>query len=108
MFLRENCDTQGEADYGILYGKFSCRTLLINENSVSVPFYMTDCFGFCCLCLASFSGDVLTGTKSGDRIHTGLLQEWFGFHWWTSRAFALLIVVLLVILPLVLFRRIGN
>ncbi|XP_057537906.1 amino acid transporter AVT6C-like isoform X2 [Amaranthus tricolor] len=53
-------------------------------------------------------GDVLSGTESGDAIHTGLLQEWFGFYWWTSRAFAILLVVLLVILPLVLFRRVDS
>uniref|UniRef100_A0A7C9DI66 Amino acid transporter transmembrane domain-containing protein n=2 Tax=Opuntia streptacantha TaxID=393608 RepID=A0A7C9DI66_OPUST len=68
---------------------------------------MITSFG-CLIIYLIIIGDVLTGTKSGDRIHTGLLQEWFGFHWWTSRAFALLIVVLLVILPLVLFRRIDS
>lgn len=68
---------------------------------------MITSFG-CLIIYLIIIGDVLTGTKSGDRIHTGLLQEWFGFHWWTSRAFALLIVVLLVILPLVLLRRIDS
>jgi len=41
-------------------------------------------------------------------MHTGILQEWFGFYWWTSRPFAILVVVLLIILPLVLFRRVGE
>ncbi|XP_057523285.1 amino acid transporter AVT6C-like [Amaranthus tricolor] len=53
-------------------------------------------------------GDVLAGTQSGSTIHTGILQEWFGFYWWTSRSFAILFVVLIVILPLVLFRRVDS
>ncbi|GMH30527.1 hypothetical protein Nepgr_032370 [Nepenthes gracilis] len=53
-------------------------------------------------------GDVLTGNLSGDVLHTGILQEWFGFHWWTSRTYALLFVVFFVMLPLVLLRRIDS
>ncbi|KAG5237383.1 sodium-coupled neutral amino acid transporter [Salix suchowensis] len=34
--------------------------------------------------------------------------EWFGIHWWNSRAFALLFVVILVMLPLVLIRRVES
>ncbi|GAB4832019.1 hypothetical protein Ancab_006036 [Ancistrocladus abbreviatus] len=53
-------------------------------------------------------GDVLTGNQSGGALHTGVLQEWFGFHWWTSRAYALLFAVLFVMLPLVLLRRVDS
>ena len=38
----------------------------------------------------------------------GVLQEWFGIHWWTSRAFALLIVAVFIMLPLVMLRRVGQ
>ncbi|KMT18863.1 hypothetical protein BVRB_2g029670 [Beta vulgaris subsp. vulgaris] len=68
---------------------------------------MITSFG-CLIIYLIIIGDVLAGSKSGGVIHTGLLQEWFGFYWWTSRAFAILFVVLLVILPLVLFRRVDS
>ncbi|KAL6503784.1 hypothetical protein OROGR_025707 [Orobanche gracilis] len=51
-------------------------------------------------------GDVLSGNESEGTVHLGVLQEWFGIHWWNSRAFSLLSVVLLVLLPLLLLRRI--
>uniref|UniRef100_A0A803M424 Amino acid transporter transmembrane domain-containing protein n=1 Tax=Chenopodium quinoa TaxID=63459 RepID=A0A803M424_CHEQI len=68
---------------------------------------MITSFG-CLIIYLIIIGDVLSGTHSGSTIHTGLLQEWFGFYWWTSRAFAILFVVILVILPLVLFRRVDS
>ncbi|KAK4363290.1 hypothetical protein RND71_018531 [Anisodus tanguticus] len=46
-------------------------------------------------------GDVLSGQGE----HVGVLQEWFGIHWWNSRNLAILSIVLFVILPLVLYRR---
>lgn len=68
---------------------------------------MITSFG-CLIIYLIIIGDVLTGNKSGETIHTGILQEWFGFYWWTSRPFAILFVVLLIILPLVLFRRVDS
>ncbi|KAL2541825.1 Transmembrane amino acid transporter family protein [Abeliophyllum distichum] len=50
-------------------------------------------------------GDVLSG-KGVD--HLGVLQEWFGIHWWNLRPVALLFIVVLVMLPLVLFRRVES
>ncbi|GAB2288194.1 hypothetical protein Dimus_022535 [Dionaea muscipula] len=53
-------------------------------------------------------GDVLSGNQSGAVVHTGILQELFGFHWWTSRVYAVLFTVIFVMLPLVLLRRIDS
>jgi len=53
-------------------------------------------------------GDVLSGNESNGITHLGILQEWFGINWWTSRAFALLIVALFIMLPLVMLRRVGQ
>ncbi|KAJ8764067.1 hypothetical protein K2173_004963 [Erythroxylum novogranatense] len=53
-------------------------------------------------------GDVLSGNKQEGSVHLGVLQEWFGIHWWNSRAFAVLFVVVFVMLPLVLFRRLES
>lgn len=52
-------------------------------------------------------GDVLSGDQSGEgSVHLGVLQEWFGIHWWNTRAVAILFIVIFVMLPLVLFRRV--
>ncbi|XP_021904092.1 amino acid transporter AVT6C-like [Carica papaya] len=53
-------------------------------------------------------GDVLCGNRSGESIHTGILQEFFGIHWWSSRAFVILLVVLFVMLPLALLRQVDS
>lgn len=37
----------------------------------------------------------------------GLLQEWFGFHWWNTRFFGLLFIFVFLLLPLSLCRRVG-
>ncbi|GAV62463.1 Aa_trans domain-containing protein [Cephalotus follicularis] len=53
-------------------------------------------------------GDVLCGNQSGETMHLGILQEWFGIHWWNSRASAILCIVLFVLLPLALLRRVDS
>lgn len=53
-------------------------------------------------------GDVLCGNEFNGATHLGILQQWFGIHWWTCRAFALLIVALFIMLPLVMLRRVDS
>ncbi|KAK9683654.1 hypothetical protein RND81_10G156600 [Saponaria officinalis] len=53
-------------------------------------------------------GDVLSGSEHGDSVHLGVLREWFGSHWWTSRPYALLFIVVFILLPLVLVRRVDS
>ncbi|XP_028782289.1 amino acid transporter AVT6D [Neltuma alba] len=48
-------------------------------------------------------GDVLCGKGEA---HLGILQQWFGIHWWNCRELALLVTLVCVMLPLVLFRRV--
>ncbi|MBA0781572.1 hypothetical protein Gotri_002482 [Gossypium trilobum] len=52
-------------------------------------------------------GDVLSGNLPEGSVHLGVLQEWFGIHWWNSRAFSILFIVAFVMLPLVSFRRVD-
>ncbi|GAB2297112.1 Amino acid transporter avt6a [Dionaea muscipula] len=52
-------------------------------------------------------GDVLSGTSSSGVHHAGLLEEWFGHHWWNGRTFAMLITTL-VFAPLTCFKRIDS
>ncbi|CAH9126394.1 unnamed protein product [Cuscuta epithymum] len=59
----------------------------------------------CLIMYLMIIGDVLCG-KGVE--HLGILQEWFGIHWWTSRAFSIFLVVLFVMLPLVLYRRVES
>ncbi|XP_030454479.2 amino acid transporter AVT6A-like [Syzygium oleosum] len=53
-------------------------------------------------------GDVLSGTWSNWVHHTGVMEEWLGQHWWTSRAFLLLSTTLLVFAPLISFKRVDS
>ncbi|KAF8102034.1 hypothetical protein N665_0201s0324 [Sinapis alba] len=53
-------------------------------------------------------GDVLSGNDNGGSVHLGVLQEWFGSHWWNTRIFALLFIYVFVLLPLVLCRRVER
>ncbi|XP_057979427.1 amino acid transporter AVT6C-like isoform X2 [Malania oleifera] len=54
--------------------------------------------------------DALSGNQpaGSTTVHLGVLQEWFGVHWWNSRACALLFLLVFVLLPLVLFRRVES
>ncbi|GAB2212535.1 hypothetical protein Droror1_Dr00020508 [Drosera rotundifolia] len=63
----------------------------------------------CLIIFLIIIGDVLSGNQQGGAVgHTGILEEWFGFHWWTCRAYAILFIVVFIILPLVLLRRIDS
>ncbi|PWA38409.1 Amino acid transporter, transmembrane [Artemisia annua] len=53
-------------------------------------------------------GDVLSGTWSEGEHHLGVMQEWFGHHWWTGRSVLLLLTTLLVLAPLISFKRVGD
>ncbi|XP_062156876.1 amino acid transporter AVT6C [Alnus glutinosa] len=53
-------------------------------------------------------GDVLSGSHPEGVVHLGILQKWFGIHWWNSREFALLVTVAFILLPLVLLRRVES
>ncbi|GJN29020.1 hypothetical protein PR202_gb17205 [Eleusine coracana subsp. coracana] len=51
-------------------------------------------------------GDVLSGTSVGGEHHYGVLEGWFGTHWWNGRFFVLLVTTLCVFAPLASFKRI--
>ncbi|CAI9096395.1 OLC1v1032538C1 [Oldenlandia corymbosa var. corymbosa] len=57
---------------------------------------------------AEQSGDVLSGTTSGGVHHAGVLQGWFGEHWWNGRLSVLFWTTVIVLCPLTFFRRIGS
>ncbi|PON82134.1 Amino acid transporter, transmembrane domain containing protein [Trema orientale] len=52
--------------------------------------------------------DVLSGMTSSGVHHAGVLEEWFGEHWWTGRAFVLLLITVVVFVPLICFKRIDS
>lgn len=54
------------------------------------------------------AGDVLSGSVEGGGEHAGVLQELFGPQWWTGREFVILATAVVVLLPLVLLRRVGE
>ncbi|KAF5748897.1 putative sodium-coupled neutral amino acid transporter 6 [Tripterygium wilfordii] len=53
-------------------------------------------------------GDVLSGTSSSGVHHAGLLEGWFGAHWWNGRTFVLLVTTLAIFSPLACFKRIDS
>ncbi|XP_059655626.1 amino acid transporter AVT6A-like [Cornus florida] len=53
-------------------------------------------------------GDVLSGTSSSGIHHAGVLEGWFGEHWWTGRTVVLLVTTLLVLAPLACLKRIDS
>ncbi|RVX06474.1 Amino acid transporter AVT6A [Vitis vinifera] len=53
-------------------------------------------------------GDVLSGTSSTEVHHAGVLEGWFGVHWWNGRTFVLLVTTLAVFSPLACFKRIDS
>ncbi|VVA19119.1 PREDICTED: sodium-coupled neutral amino acid [Prunus dulcis] len=52
--------------------------------------------------------DVLSGSTSKEVHHAGILEGWFGEHWWTSRAFVLVAVTVVIFFPLMFFERIDS
>ncbi|XP_068668375.1 amino acid transporter AVT6C [Aristolochia californica] len=52
-------------------------------------------------------GDVLAASQSGGKIHLGVLQEWLGVHWWTTRDFVLFVLVI-ALLPLCMLKRVDS
>nr|DAD31569.1 TPA_asm: hypothetical protein HUJ06_010420 [Nelumbo nucifera] len=53
-------------------------------------------------------GDVLSGTSASGIHHAGLLEGWFGAHWWNGRAFVLLVTTLAIFAPLTCFKRVDS
>lgn len=53
-------------------------------------------------------GDVLSGSSASGVHHPGVLEGWFGQHWWTGRFFVLLVTTLAIFAPLASFKRIGQ
>uniref|UniRef100_A0A0D6QTA5 Amino acid transporter transmembrane domain-containing protein n=1 Tax=Araucaria cunninghamii TaxID=56994 RepID=A0A0D6QTA5_ARACU len=53
-------------------------------------------------------GDVVSGTSSNGIHHIGLLEEWFGVCWWTGRTAAMFLTTVLILVPLVSFRRVDS
>ncbi|WOL17185.1 hypothetical protein Cni_G25974 [Canna indica] len=53
-------------------------------------------------------GDVVSGTSSSGYHHSGVLEGWFGQHWWTGRFFVLLVSMLAVFAPLACFKRVDS
>ncbi|GAB2299380.1 Amino acid transporter avt6c [Dionaea muscipula] len=62
----------------------------------------------CLIMFLMIIGDVLSGSQHEESAHLGVLQEWFGTHWWNTRVYALLFTVVFIMLPLVLFRRVES
>ena len=58
--------------------------------------------------LVVIAGDVMSGSAGASDEHAGVLGELFGARWWTGREFVMLVTAVVVLLPLVLLRRVGE
>lgn len=78
------------------YGKILVQVCVIINNVGMLTVYMI------------IMGDVLSGTSSSGVHHPGVLESWFGEHWWNGRFFVLLMTTLLIFAPLASFKRIDS
>ncbi|TKY57930.1 Sodium-coupled neutral amino acid transporter 1 [Spatholobus suberectus] len=53
-------------------------------------------------------GDVFSGSWSEGVHYSGVVEEWFGQRWWSTRPVLLLLTTLLVLVPLASFRRVDS
>ncbi|XP_017981581.1 PREDICTED: probable sodium-coupled neutral amino acid transporter 6 isoform X1 [Theobroma cacao] len=54
------------------------------------------------------AGDVLSGTWADGVHHRGVMEEWFGENWWTTRSALLLFTTVFVFAPLISFKRVDS
>lgn len=52
--------------------------------------------------------DVISGSTSSGVHHSGLLEEWFGEHWWTGRIFVLMLLTAFVLVPTAWIKRMDS
>ncbi|KAL0461539.1 UNVERIFIED_CONTAM: Amino acid transporter AVT6A [Sesamum latifolium] len=78
------------------YGRMAIQFCVLVNNVGGLVVYMI------------IIGDVLSGTTSGGIHHNGVLEGWFGEHWWTGRFFILLITTLAIFAPLASLKRIDS
>ncbi|RDX61064.1 Amino acid transporter AVT6C, partial [Mucuna pruriens] len=62
----------------------------------------------CLIMYLIITADVFCGNQVEGEVNLGILQQWFGVHWWNSREFTLFVVLVLILLPLVLYRRVES
>lgn len=87
-------DVMGDA-FG-MFGKMLLQTTIVINNIGAVIVYLI------------IIEDLLSGATSSGVHHAGVLEEWFGEHWWTGRAFVLIALTFIVFIPLMCFKRIES
>ncbi|XP_020234236.1 amino acid transporter AVT6B-like [Cajanus cajan] len=78
------------------YGKALVHICIVANNIGGLIIYMI------------IIGDVISRTTSSGTHHSGVLEGWFGVHWWTRQTFVLLFSTLVVFAPLVSFKQIDS
>ncbi|KAG4962562.1 hypothetical protein AAZX31_14G090200 [Glycine max] len=53
-------------------------------------------------------GDVFSGSWSEGVHYSGVVEEWFGQRWWSTRPVLLFLTAILVLVPLASFRRVDS
>ncbi|XP_023527556.1 amino acid transporter AVT6A-like [Cucurbita pepo subsp. pepo] len=78
------------------YGKIILQICVLVNNIGVLTVYMI------------IIGDVLSGTTADGVHHAGVLEGWWGRHWWNERFFILLVTTLGIFSPLACFKRIDS
>ncbi|KAB1211401.1 Sodium-coupled neutral amino acid transporter 2 [Morella rubra] len=106
-------DVMGDA-FG-MFGKMLLQTTIVINNIGAVIIYLiiidvtvTSRVSFFLFLSYAPPEDLLSGATSIGVHHKGVLEEWFGEHWWTGRAFVLIALTVIVFFPLMCFKRIES
>ncbi|GAU48876.1 hypothetical protein TSUD_86100 [Trifolium subterraneum] len=86
---------------------FSVSNSQALKLAVSPSLYQLLCIVFSVISRSSISShpfimcDVISGTTSSEIRYPGILEGWFGVHWWTGRTFVIVFPTLAIFAPLV-------
>ncbi|RZC61053.1 hypothetical protein C5167_022817 [Papaver somniferum] len=78
------------------YGRIALQACVVVNNVGVLIVYMI------------IIGDVISGTSASGTHHSGILEGWFGVHWWNGRFFVLLFTTLGVFAPLACLKRVDS
>lgn len=88
-------DNEMGDDFGKI-GKMLLHTFVINNNLGILIIYLI------------IIGDFLFGSSLNELHHVGTLEELFGLHWWNGCVPILVLIIVLILAPLVSFKRINS
>ncbi|CAM8959651.1 unnamed protein product [Rhodiola kirilowii] len=87
-------EVMGDA-FGV-FGEMALRIIVVVNNIGVVIVYLI------------IIEDVFSGSTSNGIHHAGVLEGWFGAHWWTGRTFVIVVLTVTFFIPSICFKRIDS